>query len=261
MAVLPFFHILESIWNILLGLNPRDGEHSKTRIGRAKKRQHDAKAGAGRFGRQPVEHFKDRAGGHQPVGEHARARRAYNADPHWLDTGDGPAPWDPAYLAHTRYLLNEPTGPYRVKHIPPVSPAFNPNTPGTVPVITWEDAAHWGERPASEQSTPERWIPCIAHHSLETYALRVRGNSMTASSGQLKSYPVGSLVFVDTHLKTPEDGERIVARIDETGEVTCKVFKHEDGKRWLLPLNPRHEPIREAFTVLGTVVGKWEDED
>jgi hypothetical protein len=115
-----------------------------------------------------------------------------------------------------------------------------------VPVITWEDAAHWGERPASEQSTPERWIPCIAHHSLETYALRVRGNSMTASSGQLKSYPVGSLVFVDTHLKTPEDGERIVARIDETGEVTFKVFKHEDGKRWLLPLNPRHEPIREA---------------
>jgi SOS-response transcriptional repressor LexA len=187
--------------------------------------------------------------------------RAYNADPHWLDTGDGPAPWDPAYLAHTRYLLNEPTGPYRVKHISPVSPAFNPNTPGTVPVITWEDAAHWGERPASEQSTPERWIPCIAHHSLETYALRMRGNSMTASSGQLKSYPVGSLVFVDTHLKTPEDGERIVARIDETGEVTCKVFKHEDGKRWLLPLNPRHEPIREAFTVLGTVVGKWEDED
>jgi SOS-response transcriptional repressor LexA len=187
--------------------------------------------------------------------------RAYGADPHWLDSGDGPPPWDPAYIAHARYLLNEPTGPYRVSHIPPVSPAFNPNTPGTVPVITWEDAGHWGVRPASHQSKPERWIPCIAHHSLDTYALRMRGNSMTANNGQLKSYPPGSLVFVDTRLKTPEDGQRIIARIDETSEVTCKVFKHEDGKRWLLPLNPRHDPIRDAFTVLGTVIGKWEDED
>lgn len=187
--------------------------------------------------------------------------RAYKADPHWLDTGDGPAPWDHAYLTQARHLVNEPTGPYRVVHISPMSPSFNPNTPGTVPVITWEDAAHWGVRPAAEQSTPERWVPCIAHHSLDTYALRMRGNSMTASSGQLKSYPAGSLLFVDTQLKTPADGERVIAKVEETGEVTCKVFKHEDGKRWLLPLNPRHEPIRDAFTVLGTVVGKWEDED
>lgn len=187
--------------------------------------------------------------------------RAYRADPNWLDTGDGPAPWDQNQIRRTLYLVNEPPGPYRVTHSPPMSPSFNPSTPGTVPLIDWEDAAHWGERPASQQGQPERWIPCIAHHSLDTYALRMRGNSMTASSGQLKSYPAGSLVFVDTQLKTPEDGERVIARLDDTGEVTCKVFKHEDGKRWLLPLNPRHEPIRVAFTVLGTVVGKWEDED
>ena len=66
----------------------------------------------------------------------------------------------------------------------------------------------------------------------------------------------------DTGRKLPAaDGERIVARLEDTGEVTCKVYKEEDGRRWLLPLNPRHEPIRTAFTVLGTVIGKWEDED
>lgn len=187
--------------------------------------------------------------------------RAYRADPNWLDTGDGPAPWDQNQVRPALYLVNEPPGPYRVTHAPPMGPSFTPRTPSTVPLITWEDAANWGERGASQQTQPERWIPCIAHHSLDTYALRMRGNSMTANSGQLKSYPAGSLVFVDTQLKTPEDGERIVALLDDTGEVTCKVFKHEDGKRWLLPLNPRHEPIRVAFTVLGTVVGKWEDED
>ncbi len=58
-----------------------------------------------------------------------------------------------------------------------------------------------------------------------------------------------------------EDGERIIAKLEDSGEVTFKVYKEDDGRRWLLPLNPKHEPVREAFTVLGTVVGKWEDED
>ncbi|MFM9923641.1 XRE family transcriptional regulator [Variovorax sp. H27-G14] len=187
--------------------------------------------------------------------------RAYGVDPNWLHTGDGAAPGEHRQIPLGGYRVNEPPGAYRVLHMAPDSPSFMPRTPGTVPVITWEDAAHWEDRNTAQQSQPERWIPCIAHHSLDTYVLRMRGNSMTASSGQLKSYPAGSLVFVDTQLKTPDDGERVIARIDETGEVTCKVFKSEDGKRWLLPLNPKHEAIRMAFTVLGTVVGKWEDED
>ena len=33
----------------------------------------------------------------------------------------------------------------------------------------------------------------------------------------------------------------------------------EDGRRWLQPLNAAHEPMREPFHVLGTVIGKWED--
>jgi SOS-response transcriptional repressor LexA len=42
--------------------------------------------------------------------------------------------------------------------------------------------------------------------------------------------------------------------------VTFKAYKEEDGRRWLQPLNPTHQPIREPFKVLGTIIGKWEDE-
>jgi SOS-response transcriptional repressor LexA len=42
--------------------------------------------------------------------------------------------------------------------------------------------------------------------------------------------------------------------------VTFKVYKEEDGRRWLQPLNAAHEPIRDEFRVIGTVIGKWEDE-
>jgi SOS-response transcriptional repressor LexA len=187
--------------------------------------------------------------------------RAYRVDPNWLDTGDGPAPWDKVQVRPARDSANEPPGPYRVTRTPPSGPSFSPDTPGTVPLIAWTQAASWH---SGEGATirAERWIPCVAHHSAgNSYALRVRGDSMTAPSGHMKSYPAESIIFVDTLQTTPADGERVIAKLEASNEVTFKVFKEEDGRRWLLPLNPKHEPIRMAFTVLGTVIGKWEDED
>lgn len=186
--------------------------------------------------------------------------RVYRADPNWLDTGDGPAPWDPVQIRSARNNANEPHGTYRVTHTPPETPRFTPGTPDTLPLISWEQAAHW-DKAGKQLADAERWIPCIAHHSRESFALRVRGDSMTSPSGQLKSYRADSIIFVDTQLKTPEDGERVIARLEDGDEITFKVYKEDDGRRWLLPLNPKHEPIRTAFTVIGTVVGKWEDED
>jgi SOS-response transcriptional repressor LexA len=184
--------------------------------------------------------------------------RIYRADPNWLDTGDGPAPWDPVQIRKAKNSANEPMAIYRVVRVPPEVPCFAPGTPDTVPLVSWSQAANWEK--AGKQAT-DRWIPCIAHHSPDTYALRVHGDSMTASSGHLKSYPKDSIIFVDASLINPDDGERVIARIEESSKITFKEFKQEDGRRWLLPLNPKHEPIRTAFTVLGTVIGKWEDED
>lgn len=47
--------------------------------------------------------------------------------------------------------------------------------------------------------------------------------------------------------------------IEEIRRNNILVYKNEDGKQWLMPLNPLHEPIREKFHILGTVLGKWED--
>lgn len=189
--------------------------------------------------------------------------RAYRCDPHWLDSGDGPAPWDPVQIRQARDSVREPAGDYRVTRTPPTGPAFEPGTPNTVPLISWSQAGEWNVA-ARQKPTPdaERWIPCIASHSANnSYALRVRGDSMTAPSGHLKSYPADAILFVDAERVTPDDGERVIARLHSSDELTFKVFKEEDGRRWLQPLNPLHEPIRTAFTVLGTVIGKWEDEE
>jgi SOS-response transcriptional repressor LexA len=131
---------------------------------------------------------------------------------------------------------------------------------GQVPLISWVRAGEWCE--ASEplaRADVERWMDCPVSHSAGTYALRVRGDSMTAPSGAARSYPEGSFIFVDPERRSPVNGERVVACLKDSNEVTFKVYKNEDGKQWLMPLNPLHEPIREKFHILGTVLGKWED--
>ena len=132
-------------------------------------------------------------------------------------------------------------------------------TTGVVPLISWVQAGEWGE--AADPLQPgeaERWLPCATGHGPHTYALRVRGDSMTAGYG--KTYPEGCIIFVDPDRRSPDNGQRVIAKLAGTSEVTFKLFKQEDGRRWLHPLNPSHLPIREAFNVMGTVIGKWEDE-
>jgi SOS-response transcriptional repressor LexA len=134
-----------------------------------------------------------------------------------------------------------------------------PDIQGGVPLISWVQAGSWNEAADPLQlGEAEAWVVSIKATSPRAYALRVRGDSMTAPHG--KSYPEGSIIIVEPERKAPINGERIIAKLDGSAEVTFKVYKEEDGRRWLQPLNPTHEPIRQPFRVLGTVIGKWEEE-
>jgi len=130
---------------------------------------------------------------------------------------------------------------------------------GEIPVISWVQAGDWND--ASDPFQPgdaERYLPIFRGHSSNTFALKVRGDSMTATHG--KSYPEGSYIIVDPGKLSPNNGDRIVAKLKGSDNVTFKVYKDEDGRKWLAPLNSSHPPITEPFKVIGTVIGKWEDE-
>lgn len=151
------------------------------------------------------------------------------------------------------YLRME--GPPSAQNIEP-----GPESRGKVPLISWIRAGDFCE--ANDPFQPgdaEVWLDCPVAHSEETFALRVRGDSMTSPHGNGRTYPDGCVIFVDPNKRMPVNGDRIVACLEQTHKVTFKVYKNEDGRQWLQPLNPSHEPIREPFRVLGTVLGKWED--
>lgn len=179
---------------------------------------------------------------------------ALGVDAHWLSTGDGsknphmPTGNTAAFFAKenaTSYLSN-------------ISPG--PDLRGKVPLISWVQAGTWCQAgDALTAGEAERWMDCPVSHSAQTFALRVRGDSMTAPHGNSRTYPEGCFIFVDPERRNPCNGDRVVACLVGTDEVTFKVYKNEDGRQWLQPLNPSHEPIRGQFNVLGTVLGKWED--
>ena len=158
----------------------------------------------------------------------------------WIADGDGPKKDPRQSIANT-------------------SPG--PDVRGKVPLISWVQAGAWCQAidlfPSGEA---ERWMDCPVSHSAGTFALRVRGDSMTAPHGNTRTYPEGCFIFVDPERRTPDNGERVVACLSGSDEVTFKIYKNEDGRQWLQPLNPSHEPIREKFHIIGTVIGKWEDE-
>ena len=140
--------------------------------------------------------------------------------------------------------------------IPNTSPA--PSVKGEVPVISWVQAGTWNEAMDCERQDDLNYLPCISNHSECSFALRVRGDSMTAPYG--KTYPEGCIIFVDPEIRMPSSGDRIIAKVNGEAEVTFKVFMKEGEKIWLKPLNSQHPIITDEFKVLGKVIGKWEDD-
>ncbi|MEN8821967.1 MAG: XRE family transcriptional regulator [Abyssibacter sp.] len=155
----------------------------------------------------------------------------------WLRSGDGPK-----YAAGTQEASNVSEGPHMR---------------GRVPLISWVRAGNWDTAyDPLEPGDAEDWLFCNSSHGPNTYALRVEGDSMTSPYG--RSYPHGCIIFVDPSRRSPDNGARIIAKLEGTDEVTFKQFVQEGSRTYLKPLNPQHLPITEPFKVLGTVLGKWE---
>lgn len=129
---------------------------------------------------------------------------------------------------------------------------------GKIPLISWVTAGQWDE--VMDNYHPgdgEDMLLCPVNHGPHTYAVRVSGDSMTTGYG--KSYPDGCIIFVDPD-QAAAPGDRVVAKINGDDKVTFKQLSEDCGRPFLKPLNPQYAPIRDHFTVIGKVIGKWESE-
>ncbi|MEK6788485.1 MAG: XRE family transcriptional regulator [Pseudomonadota bacterium] len=132
-----------------------------------------------------------------------------------------------------------------------------------IPVISWVQAGQFCE--VIDNFSPgdaDEWIPCpTPGASSQTYALKVIGDSMTNPYPGQRSYPEGTVIFVDPN-KPYENGSRVVAKDPTSGEATFKQYIEDAGHRYLKPLNPQYKIIEitgETY-ICGVVIGSYQNE-
>ncbi|RLA58800.1 MAG: hypothetical protein DRQ89_14930 [Epsilonproteobacteria bacterium] len=172
---------------------------------------------------QNITHWISRNG--VSKGKLFKAAKILNVDPEWLNTG-----------THSVKEIAEEYNPPNTDKTTLTAVSIT----GKIPVISWTTAGDWHEIASNLQDyDADEWIPAIGSHSAQTYALRIRGDSMEPT------IPNGSTIVVDPAI--PADSNRVVViRQNGDTEATCKRLIIEGGKRYLKPDNPRY-PILEML--------------
>jgi len=128
---------------------------------------------------------------------------------------------------------------------------------GKVPLISWVQAGAWCEAANFEPYDVDNWISCPVPISEGGFALKVRGDSMT-NPGPGRSYPDGCILFIDPEVET-KAGDRVIARVPRTNEMTFKVLVEDAGRQFLRPINPQYPiiDITEETHICGKIVGSF----
>ncbi|HCR0924535.1 TPA: LexA family transcriptional regulator [Klebsiella aerogenes] len=125
-----------------------------------------------------------------------------------------------------------------------------------VPVLSWVQAGFFTEtKPSEILNDADRWVETSLRISDNSFALEVKGDSMTNPNG-LPTIPEGATVIVDPEAEAMH-GKIVVARVDGTNEATVKKLVIDGPQKFLVPLNPRYPniPINGNCVIIGVVKG------
>ena len=132
-----------------------------------------------------------------------------------------------------------------------------PALQGLIPLISWVQAgAFCNVVDLFQPGDAEEWLPTVQKLGPRSYALRVKGDSMTAPYG--RSYPEGCIIYVDPDTAVT-NGARVIAKLPDLDEATFKVYSEDAGQRFLKPLNPQYPTITMTpdMLICGVVRGSY----
>lgn len=133
---------------------------------------------------------------------------------------------------------------------------------GMVPVISWVQAGDFASVVDNYQpGHADDWAYPVGPVHRHTYGLKVRGPSMTNTSGEEPTFPDGSVIIVEPDLiDVPENlvGKFVIVRRAGDDEATFKRLVKDAGKFYLQPLNPQFQSmeLRAGDVICGVVRAK-----
>lgn len=181
---------------------------------------------------------------------------ALDISPVWLSEGD--ARFVPEWL--TTGIIHGKMGDLDGCIEGNISNRYNvnsgPDVRGLVPLISSIRAGEWCEtQDIIDPANAEEWFPCPVKHSKYTYCLRVEGDSMTNTIPGQKSYPEGTIIFVDPD-RIITNGCRVIAKLPNCEKAVFKEYREDGGKRFLKPLNQQYtmQEINDETRLCGVVI-------
>lgn len=106
------------------------------------------------------------------------------------------------------------------------------NSRGSVPLISWVQAGHWQQAIDNLSPGEGERITADVKHSDNSYALRVKGDSMEPV------FPEGCIIVVDPQ-RDATHGDYVIIR-QNGDEATFKQLIFDGSTKYLKPVNPRY---------------------
>lgn len=124
----------------------------------------------------------------------------------------------------------EPTSPKKEKDNPPRYPIL---------LLRWDQATELVDASKIRNNEKSEFVPHLFSDHPHWYALRVKGDSMVAPSGQSKSFHENDIIIIDPE-KNAAHGSFVIAILPKSNEALFKQYVVDGGIRYLKPLNPQY---------------------
>jgi SOS-response transcriptional repressor LexA len=124
-----------------------------------------------------------------------------------------------------------------------------------VPLINWDAVLESG---VDEEIEAKDWLYYPKQCGSRTFALTVSNDSMVSLHPNSKSYPTGTIIFVDPDLPI-KAGSRVIAQVGNAAQVTFKEYREDGGNIYLIPINSQYPTttVDDDTVLIGTIIGSF----
>lgn len=135
---------------------------------------------------------------------------------------------------------------------------LSPNAVPMVPVIEWKDIKTWNGMSISSKTRKYEMVPLLGNSSSNSYALRVKDDSMISLYPNSDSFRLDDILIIDP-VKIAKPGSFVLAEIGENPECAFRQLVEIAGEQFLMPLNPIYpkEKMSDLIKILGVLSGSY----